>query len=240
LFCTREPTTAAYCDSTTIGHGKTSYMCIYSSMECQLLRRCGQTKELEIPVTVLPYVKNELSSVYLPFVTLDFKLCERRNDWGKHLIERSDLVAVRSVFLEALNEIKQSVSEVYCISSIENPARSSPRWARPTLWKRLVYAILNLAGLTNLVLKLVGMLEVPYRYFLHILCVSEVSISLCRHVIFSFVFDGLLIVLVLPLPLVTYQVKTVTGDRNRGLWTHRRLIRHPSNGSVLYVYVLHV
>jgi hypothetical protein len=42
---------------------------IWSGMECQLLRICGQTKQLEIQVTLLPNVKNE----QLLFVTLDFK-----------------------------------------------------------------------------------------------------------------------------------------------------------------------
>jgi hypothetical protein len=40
-----------------------------SVKECQLLRRGGRTKQLEMPVTVLPYVTNE----HLLFVTLDFK-----------------------------------------------------------------------------------------------------------------------------------------------------------------------
>jgi hypothetical protein len=43
---------------------------MYSGKECQLLmRRGGQTKQLEMPVTVLPNVKNE----QLLFVTLDFQ-----------------------------------------------------------------------------------------------------------------------------------------------------------------------
>jgi hypothetical protein len=38
---------------------KTGSLCMYSGKECQLLRRGGQTKQLEMPVTVLPNFKNE-------------------------------------------------------------------------------------------------------------------------------------------------------------------------------------
>jgi hypothetical protein len=43
-----------------------------SGKECQLLRRDGKTKQIEMPVTVLPNANNE----QLLFVTLNFKPCE--------------------------------------------------------------------------------------------------------------------------------------------------------------------
>jgi hypothetical protein len=79
--------------------------------ECQLLRRGGQTKQLEMPVTMLPNVKNE----QLLFVTLGFKPCKRCSDCRKLLIERSDLVASGALFLKAVHEIKQSISDVSTI-----------------------------------------------------------------------------------------------------------------------------
>jgi hypothetical protein len=44
--------------------------------EYQLLRSGGQTKQLEVPVTMLPNLKK----AKLLFVTLDSKLCKRRCD----------------------------------------------------------------------------------------------------------------------------------------------------------------
>jgi hypothetical protein len=44
-----------------------------SGKERQLLRRDGQTKPLEMSVTVLPNIKDE----QLLFVTLDFRPCKR-------------------------------------------------------------------------------------------------------------------------------------------------------------------
>jgi hypothetical protein len=106
--------------------------CKCSGKECQLLRRGRQTKQLEMPVTVLPYVKNE----QLLFVTLDFKPCKICNDWWKLLIERSDLVASRLVFLTAMLQIEQSSSDtsrilinsvLLCISQ-KFPRRRDPRF----------------------------------------------------------------------------------------------------------------
>jgi hypothetical protein len=98
----------------------------YSHKECQLLRRGGQTKQLEMPVTMLPNVKNE----QLLFVTLDFKPCKRCSDCRKVLTERSDLVAAGALFLKAVNKIKQSIFDFrelrpipfYCRTSAENSA----------------------------------------------------------------------------------------------------------------------
>jgi len=45
--------------------------------ECRLLRRDGQKKQLDVPVTVLPNIKHE----QLLFVTMDFKQCKSYNDW---------------------------------------------------------------------------------------------------------------------------------------------------------------
>jgi len=73
-----------------------------SGKKCQLLRRGGQTKQPEMPVAVLPNVKNEPSL----FVTLNCKLCKRCSDCRKLLIEQSVLVATRAVFLKAVHEIK--------------------------------------------------------------------------------------------------------------------------------------
>jgi hypothetical protein len=77
-----------------------------SSKERQLLRRGGQTKRLEMPVTVLPNVKNE----QLLFAMLDFRPCKRCNDQRKLITQRSDIVAARSVLVKY--EIKISVSNI--------------------------------------------------------------------------------------------------------------------------------
>jgi len=57
--------------------------------------------QLEMPITVLPNVKNE----QLLFVTLDFKPCMRCSGCRKLLMERSDLVAVQVVFVKTMHEI---------------------------------------------------------------------------------------------------------------------------------------
>jgi len=64
-----------------------------------------QTKQLEMPVAVLPNVKNE----QLLFVTLDFKTVGDVQWVKKFLNERSDLVAARVVFLKAMHEIKKKI-----------------------------------------------------------------------------------------------------------------------------------
>jgi hypothetical protein len=79
---------------------------MYSAMDCQLLRRGGQAKQFEMPVTMLPHVKNE----QLQSVTLDFKPCLKK------AFERSDLIAARVVILKAVHEIKQSISDILTIT----------------------------------------------------------------------------------------------------------------------------
>jgi hypothetical protein len=70
---------------------------LYRGKERQLLKSGGQTKQLEMPVTVLPNVINE----QLLFVALDFKPCKRCSDCRKLLIERNDHIAASVVFLKA-------------------------------------------------------------------------------------------------------------------------------------------
>jgi hypothetical protein len=54
-----------------------SCSCVYSGKECQLLKRSGQTKKLDIPVTVLPNINNEqLLSVTLDFTSSTDKMTE--------------------------------------------------------------------------------------------------------------------------------------------------------------------
>jgi len=92
---------------------------------CELLGCGSQAKKLEMLVHMLPDVKNE----QLLFVMLDFKSCKRCSDL-KLLIEQSDLVPSRVVFLKAIHGIKQLISEVfkiilisfYYITVPENPA----------------------------------------------------------------------------------------------------------------------
>jgi hypothetical protein len=67
-----------------------------------LLRSGGQTKQLEIPVTVLPNVKKE----QLLFVALDFKPCKRCSDCRKLLTELSDMVAARDMFIKQGTKLK--------------------------------------------------------------------------------------------------------------------------------------
>jgi hypothetical protein len=45
--------------------------CMCSGKECQLLRRGGQTKQLEMPVTVLPNVQNEQMLFVMPYMKGD-------------------------------------------------------------------------------------------------------------------------------------------------------------------------
>jgi len=67
------------------------------------LRDGGHTKQLEIPVKVVPNYKNE----QLLFVTLDFNPCKRCSDCRNILLERSDLIPARVVSPKAMIENKQ-------------------------------------------------------------------------------------------------------------------------------------
>jgi hypothetical protein len=87
---------------------KAGCICRGSGKECRLLRSGGQTKQPEIPVTVLPHVKNE----QLPFVTLEFKPCKRCSDWKKAFIWTCYHVAAWAVFLKAAHEINQWISDI--------------------------------------------------------------------------------------------------------------------------------
>jgi len=46
------------------------------------------------------------------FMTLEFKPCKRCNDWRKLLLERSNIAALRYLFLKAMYEIKQSIYDI--------------------------------------------------------------------------------------------------------------------------------
>jgi hypothetical protein len=73
-----------------------------------MLRRCGQTQQLEKPVTALPNVTKELPLS----VTMDFTPCKRCTDRRKLLIKRSDLTALSVMFPNSVPLSKQSNSEI--------------------------------------------------------------------------------------------------------------------------------
>lgn len=90
-----------YCDSPGAAE-KANCKCVCSGKERQLLSCSGQTKQLEMLVTVLSNVKNE----QLLFVKLFLKPCKRSSDWRKISIERSGLVVSSVVFIAAVRKIK--------------------------------------------------------------------------------------------------------------------------------------
>jgi hypothetical protein len=73
---------------------------------------------------------------------LGFKTMNRRSDWRKLLIERGNLVAVRVVFLIAVDELKQSNYNIlYFIIYFPENSAPLPEGALTTVWKPLLYSM---------------------------------------------------------------------------------------------------
>jgi hypothetical protein len=87
-----------YCDNTT-QQKKVGCKCMGSDKECQLLRCDRQTKQLEMPVTMLPNIKNK----HLLFVTISS--CAR-NSVTQGSFELNGLVTARGCVSKSNAKIK--------------------------------------------------------------------------------------------------------------------------------------
>jgi hypothetical protein len=84
---------------------------------------CWADKATLMLVIMLPGVKNEQPL----FLTVDLKPCKRCSDWRKLSVEWTSLVAARVVFINAVHEIKESISDTLRIIIIPIPLYNFPR-----------------------------------------------------------------------------------------------------------------